>query len=200
MAGQLPVHIACQRGKKVQLGQMLFFVQHSLVQVGNAPALGDVASRTRRRSAPRPLAPVMVLRQVRNGTSSSPLASKAGSRASWRKCQCSPPWSGCSRIFAVHQRQGQRKHFAGPARPVPVGRSRCRCAAGFPRYNPPVPAGYAPADQHCLMRVEPNSMPRAVFSGTKLDILQDSFLASGMPYFLFVSTSKVCPGKIDLFA
>ena len=25
-----------------------------------------------------------------------------------------------------------------------VGRSRCRCAAGFPRYNPPVPAGYAP--------------------------------------------------------
>ena len=140
-------------------------------------------------------APVMVLRQVRNGTSSSPLASKAGSRASWRKCQCSPPWSGCSRIFAVHRRQGRRKHFAGPARPVPVGRSRCRCAAGFPRYNPPVPAGYAPADQHCLMRVEPNSMPRAVFSGTKLDILQDSFLASGMPYFLFVSIAKRAPER-----
>ena len=47
MAGQLPVHIACQRGKKVQLGQMLFFVQHSLVQVGNAPALGDVEAERR---------------------------------------------------------------------------------------------------------------------------------------------------------
>ena len=47
---------------------MLFFVQHGLVQVGNAPPLGDVEAEQLAVSSSA-AAPVMVLRQVRNGTS-----------------------------------------------------------------------------------------------------------------------------------
>ena len=94
--------------------------------------------------------------------------------------------SGCGRIFAVHRQQERRKHFAGPAGPVPVGRSGCRCAAGFPRYNPLLPARVCSgADQHCLGagRAEFDAK-RLSFPVTKLDILQDSFLAKRNAVFL----------------
>ena len=42
LAGELPVNITCQSGHEVNLPHMLFALQHGLIQMGNAPSLGNV--------------------------------------------------------------------------------------------------------------------------------------------------------------
>lgn len=121
---------------------MLFFVQHSLVQVGNAPALGDVEAERRSqllgRCAGDGVAPGAERHQQ------FAVGIKGRSRASWRKCQCAHLGQGAA-VFLLYI---SGKGSVSTLQALPdlfqwVG-SRCRCAAGFPRYNPPVQPGYAP--------------------------------------------------------
>ena len=42
LAGQLPVKVPCQRGQKDDAVHMVLAVEHRLIQVGDAPTLGDV--------------------------------------------------------------------------------------------------------------------------------------------------------------
>ena len=44
-AGQLPVNVACQGGQVSNILHMLFAVEHGLIQVRNAPALGNVEAQ-----------------------------------------------------------------------------------------------------------------------------------------------------------
>ena len=76
LAGEPPVDVAGQRREVREPRQVRLVLEDRLVEVGDAPALrhGEVEQLGQQ---PAHAAPVMLLRHVRNGTSSLPSASRA---------------------------------------------------------------------------------------------------------------------------
>ena len=74
--GEHIVDIARQRGDVGDAADVLLAVQDGLIQVGDAPTLGDIEAERLRQLRPPP-APVMVFCQVRNGASRFQSLSKA---------------------------------------------------------------------------------------------------------------------------
>ena len=76
LAGQLPVDVAGQGGQVGDAVDMVLAVQDRLVEVRDAPPMRECCARTAALSRSA-ASPVLVLRQVRKGVSSSPSESKA---------------------------------------------------------------------------------------------------------------------------